>query len=165
MSLRDIASSAQVNPALISRYIGSRAALVRAVFEDLTERLVAEIREDPTASRGFEPDGVFVRWTSVLTHLVISEPGTVVESGRRVVEELAGQIEGLYGQSFESARLRAIQIMGSAIGWRIFEPYLVASSGLDGLPIEVLHTELNLTHRRLAATPYPSPPDPPTNAV
>lgn len=103
------------------------------------------------------------RWTLVLTHLVIVDPEAAAGIGSAVVDELAGQIQRLYGQTTDGARLRAAQLMGSAIGWRVFEPYLVASSGLSGTPIEDLRTELNRTHRRLAATPYPSPPDPPTN--
>ena len=36
VSLRDIAAAADVHPALIGRYLGTRDELVMAVFEDLT---------------------------------------------------------------------------------------------------------------------------------
>ena len=160
VSLREIAAAAQVNPALISRYIGTRDALVRAVFEDLTARLVSEIRTAPSASRGFEPDTVMGRWTRVLTHLVLTDPEAAVQIGCAPVEELAAVVERLYGQDRDAARLRVVQLMGSAIGWRLFEPYLAAAD-IDSMVLDDFRDELTRTHRRLAATPFPSPPDPP----
>lgn len=161
VSLRQIAAAARVNPALISRYIGSRDDLVRAVFEDLTDRLVGEIATAPSASRGFEADTVMGQWTRVLTHLVLVDPDTAIEIGRAPVEVLSEAVEGLYGQDRDAARLRVAQLMGSAIGWRLFEPYLVAAADIDSMTLDDYRIELTRTHRRLAATPLPSPPDPP----
>lgn len=160
VSLREIAATAQVNPALISRYIGTRDALVRAVFADLTARLVSEITTAPSASRGFDPDTVMGKWTRVLTHLVLTDIDAAIEIGRAPVEALSDVVEGLYDQDRDAARLRVAQLMGSAIGWRLFEPYLVAAADLDSLEIDDVRDELTRTHRRLAATPLPSPPDP-----
>lgn len=161
VSLRQIAAAAQVNPALISRYIGSRDDLVRAVFADLTDRLVDEITTAPSASRGFDPDTVMGQWTRVLTHLVLTDIDTAIEIGRAPVEVLSEAVEGLYDQDRAAARLRVAQLMGSAIGWRLFEPYLVAAAGIDSLGLDDVRAELTRTHRRLAATPFPSPSDPP----
>lgn len=160
VSLRDIARTAQVNLGLISRYIGSRDDLVRAVFADLTEQLLAEIDEAPTAQRGFEPDSTMVRWTMVLAHLVVSDPDAAVGIGAAPVRELRSVIERSYGLSSDAARLRVAQLFGSAIGWRLFEPFLVEAAELDDVPLDHVREELTRTHRRLGATPYPSPPDP-----
>ncbi len=160
VTLRDVAAAAQVNLGLISRYVGSRDDLIRAVFSDLTEQLVLEIRTDPTAPRGFEVDSVMGRWTRVVTHLVLVEPDATVIDGSPVVE-LAAVIERVYGLPGDAARLRAAQILASAIGWRLFEPYLVSAAGLGGAPRGEVRDELTRTHRRLGATPLPSPPDPP----
>lgn len=160
VSLREIAALAQVNPALISRYLGTRSEMIRLVFEDLTARLVEELTAEPSAARGFEPDTVMGRWTRVLTHLVLTDPDAAIEIGRAPVEKLAEAVESLYDQDRDAARLRVTQVMASAIGWRLFEPYLVASAGIDSLSLADFRAELTRAHRRLAATPFPSPPDP-----
>ena len=50
----------------------------------------------------------------------------------------------------------------AALGWRIFEEYLVDAAGLGDIPVEVLREELVHAARRAGATPWPSPPDPPS---
>ena len=65
-----------------------------------------------------------------------------------------------YGLAEEAARLRAAQIVAAALGWRIFEAYLVEAGGLGDVPLETLREELARSARRLGATPWPSPPDP-----
>ena len=50
--------------------------------------------------------------------------------------------------------------MATALGWRIFEQYLVDAAGLGDIPVEVLREELVHAARRAGATPWPSPPDP-----
>ncbi|UDY37550.1 TetR/AcrR family transcriptional regulator [Dermatobacter hominis] len=164
VALRDIAERAQVNLGLINRYIGTRDDLIRAVFADLTEQLVAEIHETPTGPRGFEPDTVMGRWTRVLAHLVIVDPDAAIEIGARPVREMTSVIEDVYGQDADAARLRSAQFMASAIGWRLFETYLIRAAELDDVPLGALREELVRSHRRLAATPLPSPPDPPTRS-
>jgi len=160
VTLRDIATAAQVNLGLISRYIGSRDDLHRAVFEDLTAQLTAEIRTSPTASRGFDRDSVMGRWTRLLTFLVVTRPEVAVEVGSGPVRELRSVIEQVYGLTEDAAALRVAQVMGSAVGWRLFESFLIESSGLGDVPIEEIREELTRTHRRIASTPLPSPPDP-----
>lgn len=160
VSLRDIAAGASVNLGLVRRYMGSRDDLVVAVFEDLTAQLVDEIHRDPTGSRGFERDSVMGRWTQVLTDLMVTEPDVAVSIGGEPVRELRTVIEEVYGLPREAASLRIAQLFASAIGWRLFEEFLVASAELDPTRIDEVRVELTRTHRRLGATPYPSPPDP-----
>lgn len=164
VTLRDIAAGAKVNLGLVSRYVGSRDVLIRVVFEDLTEQLVEEIRESPTSRRGFDRDSVMGRWTLVLTYLVVHDPAAATDIGSAPVRELRSVIEDLYGLTTEAASLRVAQLMGSAIGWRLFEPYLVDSADLGDMDLEDVREELARTHRRLAATKYPSPPDPKTRS-
>lgn len=160
VTLRDVAAEAKVNLGLISRYVGSRDELIRAVFSDLTTRLLDDISENPTASRGFEEDSVMVRWTLVLAYLVITDPSDAISIGAAVTDQLRAAIEDVYDVTPQAARLRAAQIMASAIGWRLYEPFLVASAGLEDQPLDQVRTELTRSNRRLAATPLPSPPDP-----
>ena len=76
------------------------------------------------------------------------------------VAAMAQTLMAGYGMAEETARLRAAQIVAAALGWRIFEAYLVEAGGLDGVPLETLRDELARSARRLGATPWPSPPDP-----
>ena len=47
-----------------------------------------------------------------------------------------------YGLADEAARLRAAQIVAAALGWRIFEDYLVQAGGLEAIPLATLREEL-----------------------
>lgn len=161
VTLRQIADRAQVNLGLISRYIGNRDDLIRATFGDLTEQLLEDIWSNPTAPRGFGADSVMVRWTRMLSHLVVVDPDTALELGRAPFDELVAVARRTYGRTEAEAQLRIAQLMGSALGWRLFEPFLMAATDLDPASVDEVRAELTATHRRLAATPLPSPPDPP----
>ena len=160
VALRDVASAANVHPALIGRYIGSRDDLLDAVLEDLSSQLAAAVLDDPLSGQGFGSDTVMGKWTRVM--------GASVIGGRRVagrdrynpVMAMAKTLVDGYGLEPEAARLRAAQIVAAALGWRIFEDYLVEAGELDAVPIAVLRDELARSARRLGATQWPSPPDP-----
>ena len=47
VSLREIAATADVHPALIGRYVGSRDELVLVVFDDLSAQVSAAVLEHP----------------------------------------------------------------------------------------------------------------------
>ncbi len=76
------------------------------------------------------------------------------------VRAIAEVAEHEYGLDPAAARLRGAQVVASALGWRLFEDFLIEAGGLDDEPIEGLRHELTGLHRRIAATPYPSPADP-----
>lgn len=164
VSLRDVAAAADVHLTLIGRYVGRRDDLVSAVFVRLAERLAAEIEARPLASAGFEPDSAVMRWMVVLAHFTIT--GTEVpEVHPNPVEALAQVAQTHYGLDETSARVRAAQIVGSALGWRMFEPYLCEAAGLTATPIEDLRGDLLLLHRRAGSMPWPTPDTPPSGAV
>ena len=161
VSLRDIAAKADVHLDLIRQYVGHREALVMAVFDDLSQQVAQRVLEHPLSGQGFDPDTVMGKWTRVTASLVISG---VPVAGRAVfnpVLAMAKTLEDGYGLNPRSARLRAAQIVAAALGWRIFEDYLIEAGGLDrDFPLETLRAELARSARRLGATPWPSPPDP-----
>ncbi len=159
VTLREVAAAADVQLALIARYIGNRRELVAAVFEDLTEALAQEVIERPIEQVSFERSSVMGRWTIMLTHFAVTEPDAMSTSGFNPMLALAEVIMDNYGLDECSARLRGAQIVASALGWRIFEGYLVEGARLD-LDLGDLRDELTAMHRRLGATPWPSPPDP-----
>ena len=161
VSLRDVAAEADVNLSLIRRYIGSRDDLIDAVFAHVSEQLAEAVAEHPLAGQGHSPDTVMGKWVRIGAALAISGRPMSSDAIRNPVLAIADSVVAGYGLSTEAARVRATQIVATALGWRIFEAYLVDAAGLGDIPVEVLREELVRSARRLGATPWPSPPDPP----
>lgn len=160
VSLRDIAASARVHPALIARYIGGRDDLVRAVFEDLSAQLASAVLTHPLSGQGFGPDTVMGKWTRLAGALAITGQPLLGPSQFNPVLAMARTLQDGYGLDPDAARLRAAQIVAMALGWRIFEDYLIDAGQLDTVPLAALREELVHSLRRLGATALPSPPDP-----
>jgi TetR/AcrR family transcriptional regulator, repressor for neighboring sulfatase len=161
VSLRDIATAADVNLTLIRRYVGSRDDLIGAVFAHVSEQLAVAVAEHPLAGQGHSPDTVMGMWVRIGAALAISGRPMSADAIHNPVEAIADSLVTGYGASVEASRVRAAQIVATALGWRIFEAYLVDAAGLQDIPIESLRDELVHSARRLGATPWPSPPDPP----
>lgn len=162
VSLRDIATEADVNLGLIRRYVGNRDELVAEVFTHLSDQLARAVEEHPLSGQGFGPETVMGKWVRVAAAMVISGWELDPSHESNPVLAMAGTLGAAYGQPEEAARLRAAQIVAAALGWRIFETYLVEAGELGGIPIDTLREELVHSARRLGAAPWPSPPDPPT---
>ena len=161
VSLRDIAAEANVNLTLIRRYIGSRDDLIAAVFAHVSEQLAADVADHPLAGQGHGPDTVMGRWVRIGAALAISGRPMSSNAIHNPVQAIADSLVAGYGPSSDAARVRAAQIVATALGWRIFEEYLVDAAGLGDIPVEALRDELVHAARRAGATPWPSPPDPP----
>ena len=160
VSLRDIAERANVHVGLIRRYIGTRDELVLEVFDDLSTQLAALVAENPLSGQGFGPGTVMGQWVRMASALVISGTPLTGASDFNPVQAMAGTLTHAYGLEPIAARLRAAQIVAAALGWRIFEDYLIEAGDLREVPIQTLRDELARSARRLGATPWPSPPDP-----
>jgi TetR/AcrR family transcriptional regulator, repressor for neighboring sulfatase len=164
VSLRDIAAAADVNVSLIIRYIGHRDELVAEVFGHVSDQLARAVQENPLSGQGFSPDTVMGTWVRIAAALAISGRSLESRDDFNPVAAMAQTLMAGYGMAEETARLRAAQIVAAALGWRIFEDYLVEAGGLGDVPLETLRDELARSARRLGATPWPSPPDPPARA-
>jgi len=160
VTLRDIAGAANVHPALIGRYVGTRDDLTNQVFEELSTQLAEAVVENPLAGQGFTPGTVMWTWARVASALVISGRPLTGTAQLNPVMAMAATLQDAYGVDSRSARLRASQIVAAALGWRLFEDYLVEAGELDDIPLETLRVELTRSARRLGATAWPSPPDP-----
>ncbi len=160
VSLRDVSAEAGVHTELIRRYIGHRRDLVRVVFEDVSRRLVEAIGQHPLEGQGFDADSVMGQWVRIAASLAISGQRLPVDAAQNPVTAMAATLVEGYGVDERSAQVRAAQIVATALGWRVFEDYLVAAGGLSDVPLEQLREELVHSGRRLGATPWPSPPDP-----
>jgi AcrR family transcriptional regulator len=160
VSLRDVADAADVHPHLIRRYIGTRDDLILAVYDDLSARAAELVLQNPLAGQGHGIDTVTGQWVRLLNQLVLEGMPVVGRAGFNPVLAMAETLKAGYGLDDRAARLRAAQIVGNGLGWRVFESYLVEAGRLEDIPLEVLRDELVRTARRTGATPWPSPPDP-----
>ena len=162
VSLRDIAGRADVHVALIPRYLGSRDDLVTAVFDDLCERVAQAVVDRPLAGQGFGTDTAMGQWVRVAAALALAGQSLHNRVGFNPVTAMAETLADGYGLDETSARVRAAQVVAAALGWRIFEDYLLEAGDLHDVPLPELRDDLAHSLRRLGATPWPSPPDPPT---
>ncbi len=160
VSLRDIAAEADVHLALIRRYVGTREELVLAVVDYLSDQVARAVVESALSGQGFEPDTIMGKWVRVIGALVIAGRPVGPSARFNPVKAMARTLEEGYGLDPRAARLRAAQIVAAALGWRIFEAYLIEAGGLGDIPLATLREELARSARRLGATPWPSPPDP-----
>jgi len=162
VSLRDIAAEANVHFSLIPRYVGHRDDLVAEVFDHVSDQLAREVEENPLSGLGFAPDTVAGQWVRIAAALVISGRPLGNRRDFNPIGAIAETLTAGYGLADEAARLRAAQIVAAGLGWRLFEDYLVAAGGLGEIPLATLRDEVVRSARRLGATSWPSPPDPPT---
>jgi AcrR family transcriptional regulator len=160
VSLRDIAAASDTHLALIGRYIGSRDDLELAVFDDLSAQLAESVLEHPLSGQGFDVDSVMGKWSRVATALIIRGRTLAGRPGFNPVVAMADTLVAGYGLEPLAARVRAAQIVATAVGWRVFEDYLITAGELDSMPLETLREDLVHSARRLGATPWPSPVDP-----
>ena len=162
VSLRDIAAAADVQLALIPRYFGSRDELIEAVFDDLTTKIAQGLIDRPLEQVSFEPDSAMSRWTAVLNHFAVT--GKQIPTSKtsfNPVHALAKVFETEYGLDPIAARLRGAQVVAFSLGWRVFEDYLINWGKLKTIKRQSLHDEVTSMARRIGATPWPSPPEPP----
>jgi len=160
VSLRDVAGAAGVNLALIRRYVGTREQLVTAVFAHVSDQVARAVEEHPLEGQGFTPDTPMGKWVRIAAGLAISGRRLDSRGDVNPVLAMAETLEAGYGLTSQSARVRAAQIVATALGWRIFETYLIDAANLGEIPLEDLRGELVHSARRLGATPWPSPADP-----
>jgi TetR/AcrR family transcriptional regulator, repressor for neighboring sulfatase len=154
VSLRQIASAADVRLGDITRHVGNRAELIDAVFDDVSSQLAHELLDQPFEVPTFDRDTTLGRWMAVLNHFVHNGVDVGTRAGPfNPVLAVATLAEERYGLDPFDARIRGAQIVAHALGWRLFEAYLVAAGGLESTPIETLRDEYGTTNRRLGATP------------
>ena len=110
-----------MNLTLIRRYVGSRDDLIAAVFAHVSEQLAADVARHPLEGQGHGPDTVMGQWVRIGAALAISGRPMSTQAIHNPVEAIADSLVAGYGLSTEAARVRAAQIVATALGWRIFE--------------------------------------------
>ncbi len=160
--LRQIAKAADVHVSLITRYFGSREDLIHEVFDDLAGAVDRHSTENPREQHSFDKDSALGRWLAILAHWMLTGHDAQAAMGDvNPVQSMADIIVKYNGLDPREARIRSAQIFGSALGWRLFEPYLLTAGGLTDEPLSALHDELTAIHQRVGATPLTPAPHAP----
>jgi AcrR family transcriptional regulator len=145
VSLRAIADHAGVNLGQIPRHFGTKEALLQAVMGRAAAD-IAGTATDPTGSTDgasltdslaiFDATGASPYWR-LLAHVILDgiDPVTLQQDTptfRRLVAMLdTARASGEVDEAFDPRTLAAA--MGAlSMGWLLFEPFLVAATGLDG---------------------------------
>ncbi len=142
VSVREIAGQAQVNHGLVHRHFGSKEALLTAVLDQLARALAAEMQSDKSrrrparkALRATRTQGTY--WKILAHSLLDGRKPAGVQTEFPVMRALvqatqAGQAAGRFDPRLDP---RAITATGTALtlGWLMFESFLLASTGLDGI--------------------------------
>lgn len=156
VSVRELAQKARVNPGLVHRYFGSKDGLLGAVLEHLAAEVATTVGT-PGDARNWAAGGPVDRHWRVLARAILDghDPATLQDdfpATRRLIE---GTRAGS-GAEEETARLQIAQVIALNLGWRMFEPFLVAATGLDRDRSDI-DAALLATSRQITGT-WP-PPD------
>lgn len=158
-SLRDIADEADVKLGLIRRYVGSREELIDAVMTDLSRQVAQGVVDRPLDQQSFEKDSALGHWTTLLVYFSITGRDLGPTGEFNPVQALAQVAREAYGIDEEASRVRGAQILASALGWRLLEPYLIKAAGIEDVDIDWLHESLTELHRRIGAMNWEREPE------
>jgi AcrR family transcriptional regulator len=132
VSLRQVAAAAGVNPGLVHRYIGSKDDVLRAVFA----KFAYELEEGPDAVTGprLSPgtERLVLRHQRIVAHLTLEGYDiSRFKTESPIVDVILTAIHDHAPVGDRDARIRALQIVALGLGWRLFESFLISTSGLD----------------------------------
>jgi|SRR5271166_2554218 len=129
-SIRDIAARSNVNHGLVFRHFGTKDQLVGAVLDNLSMTSTAMRRSGAPAA---ELQRAGDRHLRVLARTLLDGyPVGTLQTQFPGMSELLDVI-GPRHSNDRSARLALANAAALQFGWRLFEPFLRASTGLDEL--------------------------------
>jgi AcrR family transcriptional regulator len=139
-SLRDIAARSGVNQGLIFRHIGNKEAVVAAVLDYLADDLAAAREAGDTLD---DLEAKAERSWKVIARALL-DGFDVGQLQRRFpnVETLL-DVAGVGGADDAEARMAAAHAVAMQLGWRLFEPFLRAATGLQDVPAEKMRLALD----------------------
>jgi len=133
-SVKQIAARAQVNPALIRRYLGTKTELVHQVLSRLQGGIMAQLdtyATDQSLEAAPVPELVLDRYLRVVTHLVLEgEDIRDYQADFPIIRRIINIIEHRNGVPTVEARRRGAQILTLELGVHLFGPALLNAAGL-----------------------------------
>jgi AcrR family transcriptional regulator len=147
VSVREIAKLAGVNHGLVHHYFGSKQALVQAVLDDLSSKA----RSSLAIGTAMDQDSPVLTYTRILGRVMLEESDpTPMSASHPILVQLAALARDVGGLDERSARIRASQGAALAMGWLLFEPFLIQSSGLEDEDPAFLRDQLRVMLAHMA---------------
>jgi AcrR family transcriptional regulator len=147
VSVREIARLAGVNHGLVHHYFGSKQALVQVVLDDLSSKA----RISLAAGTAMDQDSPVLTYTRILGRVMLEESDlTALPASHPILVQLASLARDVGGLDERSARIRASQGAALAMGWLLFEPLLIESSGLQDEDPAFLRDQLRVMMAHMA---------------
>lgn len=147
VSVREIARVAGVNHGLVHHYFGSKHALVQAVLD----HLATGARDALAAGTAMDADSPVQTYTRILGRAMLEESDLAPLPGNHpILVQLASLARDVGGLDERSARIRASQGAALAMGWLLFEPLLIQSSGLEDEDPTFLRDQLRVMLAHMA---------------
>ena len=151
ISLRQIADAANVNYSLIHRYFGTKESVITIAHERILQKVRAEFSPidqiDGNVAALFKISGKNVSRRSLLARAMLNgaDPRLIRHHFpimQDLVDLLRKKKTGTKCPSEHDPELLAAFFAGSTLGWFFFEPFLLASTGLDKKDKEEIHREI-----------------------
>jgi len=139
VSARDIAAEAGVNYGLLHRYFGTKDAVLGETMERLRSRIASigdPVADQPTiAANLLDLTEEFTAYTRTLAWALLAGTDPHQLQGHfPSVTEMIGELGGSSDDEDHrlEARVVAGAVMSLVLGWRLFEPWIFAATGLEG---------------------------------
>ncbi len=139
MTVKEIAGEAGVNHGYVHHYFGSKEALIGRVLDELAEQTTVDLAEGVV----FDGTSSGARYVRVACRAALDgyDPGFIDREFpvRRFLEEIG---RNRFGLDEAAVRLRAVQVLALAMGWLLFEPFLVQTGRLSDKELDTIRWEL-----------------------
>ncbi|MGQ0825708.1 MAG: helix-turn-helix domain-containing protein [Actinomycetota bacterium] len=126
VSVREIAERAGVNHGLVHHYFDSKDGLLAAILHDLARRSAADV--DDSAALYATGDAASRHGRIVASLLLEARDPAAVQTEFPTIAALVARLER---EGRADARERAAQAAAFVLGWKLYEPFIAAATGLD----------------------------------
>src|SRR4030095_9263650 len=151
ISLRQIADAANVNYSLIHRYFGTKESVIMAAHERMLSKVGEQFstvdRLDGNIGVLFEISGKNVSRRVLLARAMLdgANPHLIRHHFpimQQLIELLRKKKSETENPSEHDPQTLAAFFAASSLGWFFFEPFLLASTGLDKKDKDAVHNEI-----------------------
>jgi AcrR family transcriptional regulator len=162
VTVRDIAARADVNPALVHRYFGTKQNLMGAAMEKAQRHVVTQIDLMPDVLQGAstvfhaalqEREFIAALARATLDDVLPDFPGGY-PSMRRLVQRFEAELEGLGIRGQHDPRVVVACLTSLMMGYALFGQFIRRGTGLDGEPIDQVEAAIVEVLRDIARSAF-----------